>query len=518
MPDGLRMGEPWLVLGEHADEWGTLVRVGLPMPDLRVHASVLGTTGSGKSTFLRNLALQSFLLGATTVVIEPHGDLILHPEEGILAALPSSLLDRVVVFDLNSAWPPQVNLVSAGRVAGDSVAVDVAMRCIRVVEEASWTVAVQMREILEHALYVLLDVYGLQASMVHLMRFLTDAPNRDRALAKASESVVESREYWRRLLERMEGGGGRRVDLDVPIRRVGKFLRDQRFRHSLALPALGRELEVGRLLDAPEPHLILVPLRSSELGEEAKRVFGTLFMQKLTSAFLARKPSSRRQAVVIIDEFADLAGGEVGELTKQLLAQARKFGASVVLATQSIYQLPNDVKQEVKSNANIKVVLMTSGPDDAREAIKNLASDQLSDVDMMAIERFHGYARVMVHGERQPPFYFKTLAPLWPAERNARYQAPRDEVEFPELRSLHDLARLDSGAAIGKLTSMADEEFRRTVEQQKQDGEQLAAALLADPGLEPDPVRRALRISRTRYGLPWWFYEAYYRRLRFQQP
>ncbi|HIQ04934.1 MAG TPA: ATP-binding protein [Anaerolineae bacterium] len=516
-------GEPWIILGEYTDDWGNRVEVGLPLRDMRVHTSILGTTGSGKSTFSRNLALQAFDLGATTVIIEPHGDLILDPKEGILAALSPTALDRVVVVDLNSPRPPQINLATAGLSAGRSVAVATAMRCIRVAEEASWSGAVRMREILEHALHLLLNVFDRRASMVLLQRFLTDVPFRDRVLAQAGDEVGESKSYWQRLSGKIENARGRSADdvLEVPLRRVGKFLRDDRFRRSLALPALGRGLEIAPLMDAPEPKMILVPLQSAELGEEAKRVFGTLFMQMVTNAFMARSSQAaeeRRQTFVLIDEFADLAEGVVGELVKILLAQARKFGASVVLSTQSIYQLPADVKLEVRSNTNIKVVLRTSGRDDAKEAVLNLASDRLSESDVMSIERFHGYARVMVHGSPQPPFYFKGLPPIRLQGRgNNRCRRLPARPDYPrELEELHRMVGYgEEDQAIARLVSMPDGEFRAMVKAEIETAGFQADLLLADPGLEPDPVRRALRVSRLRVGLPWWFYEAQYRRLRY---
>ena len=516
-------GEPWIVLGTTTTDAGEEVNVGLPLRDLRVHATVLGTTGSGKSTFLRNLAIQAFGLGATVVVIEPHGDLVLHPKEGIIAGLPPQLLGQVVVVDLNSPWPPQINLCAAGLSAGRSVAVDTAMRCIQVAEEASWGAAVRMREMLEHGLHLLLSVLGRGASMVHLNRFLADAPFRQEILAKAGEDVAESRDFWKRMTEKQEAKKSSSSDeMDVPLRRVGKFLRDDRFRRSLALPGLGNELKIAPLLDSALPRMILVPLQAAVLGEEAKRVFGTLFMQMCVHAFLARTAADeRRQTLIIIDEFADLAGGAIGELVKILLAQARKFGASVVLATQSIYQLPPDVKLEVRSNTNIKIILRIAGRDDAKEAALNLGDDRLSEGDLMNIERFHGYAKVMVHGSPQPPFYFASLPPVFLGDGASTASAPGDgeaNENLPdppdELQAIHRLARENPEQAIRRLAQMSDREFAAILGAQIAFGQQRARMLLADPDLEPDQVRRALKISRSQYGLPWWFYEAAYRRIR----
>jgi hypothetical protein len=519
-------GDPWIVLGDYRDEWGVPVPVGFPLKDLTVHMSMLGTTGSGKSTLSRNLILQAFDLGSTAVVIEPHGDLILDPKEGILSALPPEVLANTAVIDLTSPWPPQINMVSTGLGAGISTAVDTAMMCVRVMEEASWSTAVQMREILENSLYLLLDVFGSEACMVHLMRFLTDAPYRDKIVSQASDSVGEQRSYWTDLIAQMEEAKGKKpADFSVPLRRIRKALNDVRFRRSLALPSLGNELQVSTLLDSGKPGLLLVPLQASKLGDEAKRVFGTLFMQMISNAFMSRADqaaTSRNQTIVMIDEFADLAGGAVGDLVRILLAQARKFGASLILATQSMSQLPGDVMKEVRGNTNLKIVLLTSGADDAREATRNLGTDQLADKDILGIERFHAYARTMVHKQPQPTFYYANLPPIRQLTGN-NYARGWDTIASPpdisdEFRKLHSLADSDptGETVIKRLLSVDNQTFLGLAQEQVSAGHYQSDVLLSDGTASGiDPIQRALMVSRFRFGMPWWFYEAYYRRLRF---
>ena len=126
--------EKWIVMGNHRSTWGKDEYVGLPMSDLTTHTCVSGSTGSGKSTFLRGLAKQFFELGGVVIVIEPHGDLILDAQEGILADLPPHLLDRVAVLDFAGPCPPQLNLTTMDLPRGRSLAVDTAMNCIEVVE------------------------------------------------------------------------------------------------------------------------------------------------------------------------------------------------------------------------------------------------------------------------------------------------------------------------------------------------------------------------------------------------
>jgi len=245
-------------------------------------------------------------------------------------------------------------------------------------------------------------------------------------------------------------------------------------------------------------------------------------MQLVTNAFMARanqEASERMQTLVILDEFADLAGGEVGELVNLLLAQARKFGASLILATQSIFQLPSDVKLELRSNTNVKIILRTQGRDDAKEAVLTLASDQLSEADILAIEKYHGYAKVMVHGAPQPPFYFQAAAPIRLNDGlnpSASFRQPSAPAFSSEIKQINQLAKNEPDRAIQILVEMDEPTFHGLVMEQIAAAKYSAALLLANPDMEPDPVQRALKIGQKLYGLPEWMYEAAYRRLRFR--
>ena len=517
--------EPWIILGDYIDAWGDATKVGLPMADLKVHTSVLGTTGSGKSTFLRHLACQFFGLGGTVIVIEPHGDLILDPEDGILASLPADQLHRAAVLDFAGPSPPQFNLAGGGLRYGRSVAVDMAMSCIRVMEDSSWEGAVRMREILENTLHVLLAALGDEASMLDMQRFFTDTKFRNQVLNNTDLDVGESRDYWERFLDELEKNQQTTYEevMQYPLRRVGGFLRNEYLRRVLALPELSKDqaLDLEKLMNAPEPTMILVPLQETSIGENTKRVLGTLLMKQITNIFMARAEiasNQRQQTLIIIDEFADLAGGEIGQIVNKLLAQARKFGASVVLATQSLTQLPPDVRLEVQTNTNIKIILRPADLSDARLAWELLGSDLLVPTDFMSIERFCGYARVLVRGAPQPPFYFHALAPkkMWNGYGPERPENKKAKPRSKLLREIHQLAQTDMNSALDRLVQISDEKFQQVVDAQAALGQWIANDLsLGDQIINQVPLAR--QISRARFGLPWWLTEASYRRQRFSK-
>ena len=523
----------WIQLGTHIDSWGNAFPVGLPLDDLLVHTGISGTTGSGKSALLRNIALQAFVHGTNVVVLEPHGDLILHPDEGILATLPSNQLDRVTIVDPTSAMPSQINLVTANKLAGHSVAVQTVMNSLRMVDEANWNAAIRMREILENALHILLAVDGNKACLARLQRFLYDETFRQRILKKAEDDVGDSREAFERLNKalRKERDGGESV-WEVPRRRVANLLRDDRLRRMLALPVLDPQtaLNLPALLNQKQGQLLLIPLQANVLGDNAKRVLGSLMMQLLTQTLMQRRRDERHATLIIIDEFADLAGSMVGELTKTLLAESRKFGAAVVLATQALHQLPRDVQDEWKSNANNKIVLRTSSPDDARIAVNNLAHSELNEYDLLHIEKYCAYAKVTTGGEPQEAFYCHTQPPLTAqdvrqmqkilgqqcqtqAEESAEITLPPRDTTME--RALQALYRMQPERAIQSLAQTESSLLRRLLQTQCIMSQHAAHELQQAPQSIPEPVERALQISRYRMGMPYWFYEAIYRRLRF---
>src|SRR5215470_15866008 len=76
------------------------------------HVYVVGKSGSGKSTFLCNLALQDIMAGEGVAVIDPHGDLALD----ILDTIPRSRINDVCYLDVTDADRP-VGFNPATRIA-----------------------------------------------------------------------------------------------------------------------------------------------------------------------------------------------------------------------------------------------------------------------------------------------------------------------------------------------------------------------------------------------------------------
>ena len=115
---------PHIIIGEEHG-WGDPQPFGIAAVDERQHLYIIGKTGTGKTTLLRNLILQHIALGHGVGVIDPHGDLA----EELLNHIPPKRADHLVYFNpgdlefpiglnvIGSVAPDDRHLVASGIVA-----------------------------------------------------------------------------------------------------------------------------------------------------------------------------------------------------------------------------------------------------------------------------------------------------------------------------------------------------------------------------------------------------------------
>lgn len=203
-----------------------------------------------------------------------------------------------------------------------------------------------------------------------------------------------------------------------------------------------------------EGKIVIVSLARGEMGEGAASFFGAMVMALWAQAVHARvsiPPTERRPFYALVDEFQSLLGFSTP--VDEILAQARKYGASLTLATQGLSSLPPDLKQACLLNTRTKVVWATGAADApllAKEFAPHLSAD-----DLRSLDAFHGYAVISGGSQTSPPISIRTPPPppaLGSAQRVRRlsrqhYGRPRRQVE-EALRARH--AASPSKAPVGR--------------------------------------------------------------------
>ncbi|MFF4778999.1 type IV secretory system conjugative DNA transfer family protein [Microtetraspora fusca] len=402
------------VLGD-ADS-GPARPVALTVADARHHVHVLGATGVGKSTLLAQMILADADAGRGALVIDPKGDLI----SDVLARLPASAVGRTVIFDpQDSARPPAINVLAGPdpAFAVDSI-VTIFHRCF----SSAWGPRVD--DLLRSTCLTLTRVLGPRATLADVPRLLTDSAYRARITAQLDDELL--RGFWDSYQALTPAG---QASVIGPVmNKLRAVLLRPFIRHALTSPAT--TVPIGQLLN--DGGLILARLPKGILGDDAARLFGSILLAHTWQAATHRAAlteASRRDAALYIDEchnFLNLPGH-----INDVLAEARGYRLSLVLAHQHLDQLPADLREALSADARNKIYFAAS-PKDASE-LKTHTAPLITPYDLTHLGAFQAAARLVVDGQQTPAFTLRTrpLPPATPGRETAIREASRDRFTTP---------------------------------------------------------------------------------------
>ncbi|MFC5834356.1 type IV secretory system conjugative DNA transfer family protein, partial [Nonomuraea insulae] len=296
----------------------------------RHHTHVLGGTGVGKSTLLANMVLADAAAGRGALVIDPKGDLV----TDILNRLPQRAVGKTVVFDPQDPTPPPSINILAGHdpaFAVDSV-VTIFHRCF----STAWGPRVD--DLLRSTCLTLTSVLGHKATLTDVPRLLTDSAFRARITSGLHDELLAG--FWGSY-EALTPAGQATV-IGPVMNKLRAVLLRPFVRQALASP--DTTVPIGRLLD--RGGLVLARLPKGVLGDDAARLFGSILLAHTWQATTRRShlaESDRPDASLVIDEchnFLNLPGH-----INDVLAEARGYRLSLVLAHQHLDQLPAELRR-----------------------------------------------------------------------------------------------------------------------------------------------------------------------------
>ena len=176
---------------------------------------------------------------------------------------------------------------------------------------------------------------------------------------------------------------------------------------------------VRRVIAAPSPTfsiadvldhggLCLVRLPQGTLGEETAHLMGSLLVAQVWQAVTARAAvleNDRPDCTVYLDEFQHFL--HLPTAPEEMLAEARGFHLSVVLAHQNLSQLTErTLRDGVAANARTKLWFKAS-PRDAAE-LEEHVTPYLSAHDLANLGAHQVAARLLVDGAEAPPVTLRT--------------------------------------------------------------------------------------------------------------
>jgi hypothetical protein len=360
---------------------GTSAPLGLSIEDNLYHSVLLGPTGSGKSTAMLNLISADLRASRGVVVIDPKADLV----RDILERVPASRRGDVVVLDPTNKRPVGLNPLHVPGTSAELIA-DGVVAIFRDLFPTSF--GPRVSEMIHGSVLTLAHYPG--ATLTWLPRLLSDARFRSTLIGDLNDpDGLDS--FW---AEYGEMSDRQQAQFAGPVL--------SRLRQFLLRPSLKRVLDQSD----PKFHLdeiftrrkiLLVPLNTGVLGNEAARLLGSLLVSALWQITLARgaQPTAQRAPVSIyvdeLQEFLHLGDNDLSDA----LARSRSLGVAWTLAHQFRDQLPGDTKNALDANALNKIIFGL-GVKDAKEMA--MMAPELSAEDFMTLEPYGIYASLMRNG------------------------------------------------------------------------------------------------------------------------
>ena len=239
---------------------------------------------------------------------------------------------------------------------------------------------------------------GSQHTILDGLKLLSDRKFRDGVLKRIEDPYLL--EWWAR-----DFGGWHqqyRAEALAPVQtRLSYYASSKRAR-----AILGQRRSTIDLRDTIlQGGILLVSTAQGAVGRDVSALVGASLLNLVDSVIREQESVSlgqRRGALVVVDEMQSMPGVDY----ESMLSELGKFGASFVLATQSLAKLDDlsrTMRDTLLANVGCLAVFQVAGSD-ARQLVWELGKERVTEDDITSLPVHHCYVRATVGIERMPAF------------------------------------------------------------------------------------------------------------------
>ncbi|MGB9681164.1 MAG: type IV secretory system conjugative DNA transfer family protein [Minisyncoccia bacterium] len=396
--------------------------------DRRRHIYIIGQTGTGKSTLLKNIIIEDIKNNKGVCFIDPHGDMA----EEILGLIPEHRFEDVIYFnpgdplrcfglnmlDWDKKYPFQKTFV-----------VNEMLEIFDKLYDLKTVGGPVFEQYFRNAMLLLLEDKDNIHTLIDVPRILVNPDFRKELLDRCSDPLVI--EFWQKEAEKAGG--------ELALANVAPYINSKLspfLSNDLIRPIIGQEhssIDFRKVMD--EGKILIVNLSKGLLGETNSYLLGMIIMGKILMSAFSRVDileENRKDFYVFIDEFQNVTTNTI----VTILSEARKYRLSLTVAHQYLGQLKENILKAVFGNIGTFIVFRV-GKEDA-EFLAKYFEPVFSAYDLMNLDNFNAYIRLLIKNQTTRPFNFQTIKgekgdPL-KAEKlkvlsNQKYTLPREEVE-----------------------------------------------------------------------------------------
>lgn len=393
------------------------------------HFYVVGQTGTGKTTIMKNMIAQDIRNGNGCCFIDPHGTDV----QEILSYIPKERIDDVIYFDpAHMERPMGLNMLEFDPRFPEqkTFVINELMGIFNKLFDMKVGGGAMFEQYFRNSTGLVMEHPESGNTLLEIGRVLSDKKFRDMKLENCKNPLIK--QFWKNA-EATQGEQGLENFVPYITSKFDGFLSNEIMR-----PIVTQEKSAFNFREIMDnKKILLVNLSKGRLGEINANLIGMILIGKIQMAALSRvdmfgKPMN--DFYLYVDEFQNVTTDSISSI----LSEARKYRLSLNMAHQYIAQLEEGIKDAVFGNVGSMAVYRVS-PEDAAFLEKKF-EPIFTATDITKLDNFNSYVNMLVQGTPTKPFSMECHWSIIPEGNKdivdpikelsyMKFGRPRDEVE-----------------------------------------------------------------------------------------
>ena len=445
---------------------GEKKEIRLSKEDRRRHTYVIGSTGMGKSKFLRNIAYQDMVEGRGFAFIDPHGDVT----EELLAMVPKERIDDVIYFDPGDIENPiGMNMFEYQTEEQKDFIVQEGINMLQSLYDPNNQGFFGPRG--QHmfrnaALLLMSDPAG--ATFIDIPRCFIDPEFVKHKLEFVTDRQVY--DYWTKEFPASQKSNDAGEVITWFASKWGPFISNQMMKNVLGQTKSG--FNIREIMDNRK--ILLVNLSKGKMGELNSKLLGMIFVMKFQAAAMSRvdtPENEREDFCLFVDEFQNFST----ESFESILSQAREFRLNLIVANQFMTQLTDKIREGVLGNVGT-IIAGRLGVTDA-ELIEKVFAPTFTAEDLHKTPNYNAIATVMMYGMPSTPFTM-----TWPVLGEEKAEVRENLRQYSAMK--YGRPRAQVSREIDERLAASNPRGEKREEEQEVKNERREAKVYAKPNKE----------------------------------